>query len=107
MNTVSIILFHGSGSGDFELESLEPIADSDNCRDQVRSLLRVRKDQQALQLLSRYSFELRPASNHFNDEFHVLHAFVSLKLYEEARQYDSSVANRSAFARIARAFTEV
>lgn len=104
---MSIVLFHGSGSGDFELQSLQAAGGFAEVRSNVSNLLRARGDKLALDLLARYPFELLPASNHFNDEFHVLHAFVSLSLYEEARSQRTVGDNKRAFARIAETFAEL
>jgi len=104
---VSIVLYHGSGAGDFELRSLEGSPGFAALKSIVRDLLQARGDQQALDLLARYPFDLLTASNHFNDDFDVLHAFVPIDLYEDARLRGTSVANRGAFYRIAETFTEV
>jgi hypothetical protein len=102
---LSIVIYNAGRSGDFQLESLDSIAAFDELRTNVRDLLRSRRQEAALRLLSRFPFELLPASNYFNDEFHVLHADVSLELYEEARMM--SVAERAAAAEVAQTFTEL
>lgn len=97
----------GSGAGDFVLESTMPISGFDDLKEGVLELLKARDDKRAIELLLQYPFNLCAATNHFNDEFYVLHAYVPVALYEDARLHGTSVANRAAFSRIAKTFTEV
>lgn len=82
-----ITLYHGSGAQDFELfgDSLEP----DELRRlllNARRLLSARGQNQAIALLESGPFEIVSATNHFNDDFHVLVAQVPLIEYEEYRK---------------------
>ena len=104
---MSLVLFHGSGAGDFVLESTTSLPAFEDLKESVLELLKARGDTHAIELLSKYPFNLCAATNHFNDEFCVLHASVPVGLYEEARLRGTSAANRGAFLRIANTFTEI
>jgi len=104
---VSVVLYHGSGAGDFSLEVLTAANRLSHYRRNVSDLLSARRQQRALDLLQRFPWELREASNFFGDDFSVLHATVPLKPYEEARQLASDAADKIAFRQIADTFSEL
>ena len=79
----TVILHHGSGAGDFSIvdAALSEEAAGDIFLN-VRRLLSARDQNDALSLLEDESFAIYPATNDFNDEFHVLFATVPLERYE-------------------------
>jgi len=101
----AIVLHHGSGASDFEC--VGPAWDTSQTRRlffNVRRLLSVRGQQDALTLLDAIPFSIYPATNHFNDEFHVLHAELPLTEYEPLRLIQQE--KRRAAAEIAAAVSE-
>jgi hypothetical protein len=102
---MSVVLYTAGKATDFQLESADRVANFDKLRSNVRDLLRSRGNNEAIRLLSQFPFRLMQASNHFNDEFDVLHADVPLALYEQARLM--SPADRLAVAQIAGTFDEL
>ena len=102
----SIVLHHGSGASDFEL--VGPAWDESETRSlmfNVRRLLEIRGQRAALALLDAIPFSIFPATNHFNDEFEVLHAELPLVEYEALRL--SQKEKRSAAREIAETISEV
>jgi len=102
---MSLVIYSAGKPTDFQLESADSAASFDKLRANVRDLLRSRGNSEAVRLLSQFPFRLLQASNHFNDEFEVLHADVPLALYEQARLM--SPADRLAVAQIAKTFDEL
>lgn len=102
---MGLILFQAGRAGDFELQGF--FSGWERLEKNLRDLLRVRDRVRALELLSLLPFELLEATNHFNDEFHVLHASVPVDLYEEARRISESRTDRQEFAHIAETITEI
>lgn len=88
---MSVILYHGSGAGDFSLDVLAAANCLNHYRRNVSDLLSARGHTRALELFQRFPWQLREASNLFGDDFSVLHATVPLKLYEYARQLASAM----------------
>src|ERR1035437_5591221 len=82
----TITLHHGTGATDFDIDGPPVDAPSRNkILLNARRLLTVRKEHEALALLDAARFEILPAVNHWNDNFHVLHATVEITRYEEFR----------------------
>jgi hypothetical protein len=101
---MSVILYHAGGAGDFEINAEGSFS---QLKTNVQDLLRVRGKNRALELLARFPFDLCDASNHFNDDFSILHAAVPLQLYEEARKFAGSAYDQSALRDIAETTTEI
>ncbi|MDD3950454.1 MAG: toll/interleukin-1 receptor domain-containing protein [Desulfobacterales bacterium] len=100
-----VILYHGAGAQDFEV--LGPsweTAESSRLLFNVKRLLTVRGQTDAVLLLDSLPFVISPATNHFNDDFHVLHAQLPLLEYEAVRI--SQGEKRHAAAQIAKAISE-
>jgi hypothetical protein len=104
---VSVVLYHGSGAGDFSLEVLTAANSLSRYKRNVSDLLSARGQTRALELFQRFPWQLREASNFFGDEFSVLHATAPLKLYEEARQLASIATEKVAFRQVADTFSEL
>lgn len=81
-----VVLHHSSGAGDFEILG-DPIDPGESRRflSNARRLLHARGQSDAIDVLDLAQFAIFPATNHFNDDFHVLHADVSLPDYEAVR----------------------
>ena len=100
-----VILYHGTGALDFEV--LGASWGNDESRRllfNVKRLLTVRGQTDAVVLLDSIPFVISPATNHFNDDFHVLHAQLPLVEYEAVRL--SQDEKRHAAAQIAEAIPE-
>lgn len=104
---MSVILFYGGGAGDFNLDELSSSDGLGQYKHNVSDLLRVRGHHLALDLFSKLPWQLRSASNWFNDEFSVLHATVGLQEYEQARTFSESPEHKMAFRHIAETITEI
>lgn len=104
---MSIVLYHGSGAGDFTVHVLEEANGLAYYQHNVSDLLDVRGHGLAVQLFNGIPWELREASNYFNDEFSVLYAIVGLQQYEQLRGFEESPAHKTAFRQIAETLTEV
>lgn len=70
-------------------------------------LLRTRGEARAADLLTSIGFRIVEATNHFNDDFCVLHAVVPLEHYERIRLRQGDVAEREAYRAIASTVTEL
>ena len=70
----------------------------------VRRLLTFRGQNEAVALLEAMPFSIFPATNHFNDEFHILRAELPLAEYEAARLTQN--AKRHAAGQVADAISE-
>lgn len=102
-----IVLYRGSGSGDFEL--LGPALSSDGWQRLTRNacrLLELRGQSKAAELLRSFPFEVMDATNHFGDDFSVLHATVPLEQYVNAEAYRDR-EGKAAFQQIAATITEL
>ncbi|NVM23662.1 MAG: toll/interleukin-1 receptor domain-containing protein [Desulfobacterales bacterium] len=87
-----VVLHHGTGAQDFTIEG--PSFPSDEAEEpfvNARRLLAARRQEGALDLLRSVPFEIYPATNFFNDEFHVLYADVPLMEYERFRDTRQSL----------------
>lgn len=82
-----VVLHHGSGAGDFEIvgDPIDP-GESQRFLSNARRLLHARGQRDAIDVLDLARFAIFPATNHFNDDFHVLHADVPLPDYEAVRR---------------------
>jgi hypothetical protein len=60
---VSVILYHGSGAGDFSLENVTADNGLSPYRHNVSDLLRARGQLRALELFKRFPWESTPASS--------------------------------------------
>src|SRR5207248_8723920 len=98
---MSIVLYQGSGSSDFNINDPTTGTHLRQYQHNVSDLLRIRGHHLAVELFSRFPWELLEASNHFNDDFLVLRATVGLEQYEEARVFATTTEYGSAFRQIA------
>lgn len=104
---MSIVLYQGSGSGDFNVDEATSGNHLPQYKQNVSDLLRIRGHHLALELFSRFPWELLEASNHFNDDFLVLRATVGLEQYEKARVFSTLPEHGSAFRQIAATISEI
>jgi|GEM_PF-2500757 len=83
----TVILHHGTGTQDFAIEG-PPISEQERSELFVNAqrLLGARGLEEARGLLQEAAFDIYPATNHFNDDFHVLYAEVPLSEYEAFRE---------------------
>ena len=90
----TVILHHGTGAQDFALEG-PPISQQDKSEVIVnaRRILMARDRAEALDLLQRVPFDIYPATNHFNDEFHVLYSEVPFFEYEALRKEQTALSS--------------
>jgi hypothetical protein len=103
-----ITLYLGSGAGDFEiLPGGLPAAETQALLSKVIRVLRVRGEERAVEILTASTFEIDEATNHFNDDFHVLRTVVPLARYEELRSTQSDPEMRAAFRVIAEVIGEL
>ena len=81
-----VVLHHGSGAGDFEIvgDPIDPV-ESRRFLSNARRLLHARGQSDAIDVLELAQFAVFPATNHFNDDFYVLHAEIPLPEYEAVR----------------------
>jgi len=74
-----IQLYHAGGAGDFTI--LQDGLSHDQCRvlfENAARLLTARSQARAAEILRSVPFRVVAATNHFNDEFSMLHAVVPL-----------------------------
>lgn len=103
-----IVLYSGSGSGDFELiGTAYDDASFRNLKQNAIAVLNARGERRGAELISAYPFTISNAFNHFNDEFCVLHATVCLERYEAARNMAAARSDRTAFAKVAEVMNEI
>jgi hypothetical protein len=103
-----IQLYQAGGSGDFTL--LQDGPSHEQCRLIFRNaarLLAARSQTEAAELLRTIPFQIVEATNHFNDEFSVLHAVVPLAEYERLRQEALDMETRAAFRQVGEVLTEL
>ena len=82
-----IQLYEAGGAGDFTI--LQVALTHDQCRllfENAGRLLTARVEPRATELLRTVPFRVADATNHFNDEFSMLHAVVPLEQYEQLKQ---------------------
>jgi hypothetical protein len=82
-----IQLYQAGGAGDFAI--LQDALTHDQCRllfENAGRLLNARAHSRAAELLRAVPFRVADATNHFNDEFSLLHAVVPLAEYEQLRR---------------------
>jgi hypothetical protein len=103
-----IQLYQAGGSGDFALLQQEP--SQERCRiifQNAARLLSARSHARAAEYIRNIPFHIFEATNHFNDEFSVLHAVVPLTEYEGLRQAALDQQERLAFKQIAEVLMEL
>jgi hypothetical protein len=103
-----IILFsQRSGAGDFEL--LHPAAPGEfvDPRENGARLLESRGFPEAAEILRSPKLELMEATNHFGDDFNVLHEMVDLAEYEKLRKQADTITSRLIFSKIAGTVSEI
>jgi hypothetical protein len=103
-----IQLYEAGGAGDFTI--LQDALTHDQCRllfENAGRLLAARAERRAAELLRTVPFRIADATNHFNDEFSMLHAVVPLKQYEELRRGQHHPVDRQAFRQIAEVLSEL
>ena len=100
-------LYSAGGAGDFELlgEALDSVEQEKFLRD-VGSVLVSRRNTMAAEKLKEIRFKLYTGTNHFNDDFNVLYAEVSLNQYEELRRQIQDRDGKNVFRKIALVATE-
>ena len=103
-----ITLYHGSGAQDFQIlgDAIDE-REHESLMLNVRQILRARGYDRAVQHLERVAFRVAEATNHFNDEFRVLFAYVPLQEYEVFRVIAIEPDVSKSFQQIAEAFTEI
>jgi hypothetical protein len=103
-----IQLYQGSGAGDFSI--LQDGLTDEQCRvlfENAARLLNARSQARAAEILRSVPFRLFHATNHFSDEFSMLHAVVPLDEYERLRRGQQDSAERQAFGHIAEVLSEL
>ncbi|QXE89176.1 abortive infection family protein [Geomonas subterranea] len=102
------ILFHGGGASLTELNSPSLVEEEWNkLRSAAGRLLSARGDVKASEILERYPFQLLDGTNHFGDEFSVLHATVSLDQYVELGEIHAVPEIRESFRHIGSTISEI
>jgi len=89
-----IQLYQAGGAGDFTI--LQDALTHEQCRllfENAGRVLTARTEPRATELLRTVPFRLADATNHFNDEFSMLHAVVSLEQYEQLRRGQACFSN--------------
>jgi hypothetical protein len=104
---MSIVLYHRGGAQDFDTCGANSTNLLGKYNHNASDLLRIRGHRLALELFSRFPWDLREATNSNGDDFSVLYATVGLQLYEEARSFSELPEHRSAFRQIAETVTEI
>lgn len=104
---MSIVLYHGGGARDFNVSEANSTDRLGKYKHNASDLLRIRGHRLALELFSRFPWEMLDATNDFNDDFSVLYATVGLQQYEEARSFSESPEHKAAFRQIAETVTEI
>jgi hypothetical protein len=103
-----IQLYSGGGSSGIQLlDRQSAFAEWDQLRRNVERLLRVRKQDQAAELIQKTPFEIWNGTNFFNDEFSVLYLGVSPEKYAEFEALKSDRAIMLAIRQIAETLTEI
>jgi hypothetical protein len=103
-----ITLYHGSGAQDFDiLDDAFDDRQHEVLMLNARQLLRARGETLAAHYLERIPFRVVEGTNFFNDNFHLLIAWLPLTEYEEFRNTANQSHIRSAFRQIAEVLTEI
>jgi hypothetical protein len=103
-----IVLYHGSGTGAFEvIGDPMPTDEWEALRSSACRLLRARKDGPAADLLAASPLRLFDGTNAFGDEFCLLYLLGTLEQYVTYGEQFENPELRSAYARIARVLTEI
>lgn len=103
-----IYLHYGSGAGDFEVvaDGLPP-AEWARVRGAARRLLEARGDAEAAEALGSLLFRPFEGTNHFNDDFALLLATVSIERYAELEHLPKDPIIRSRYHSVADTLAEV
>lgn len=103
-----IRFYTGSGAGGFSLHD-KPLdtAAWERISTSASRLMRSRDQDQAAQLLETIPFQLYNATNHFNDEFCVLHTTVPMERYVELSELGADVEVKQNFKRVASTLEEI
>jgi hypothetical protein len=100
-------LYKSGGAGDFTI--LQDGLTHDQCRvlfENAARLLSARSHVRAAEILHSVPFRVVDATNHFNDEFSMLHAVVPLEEYERLR-HSIDTGDRQAYGQIAEVLAEL
>ena len=103
-----IHLYKAGGATDFTM--LQAGLHPDRCQVLLANttrLLTARNQSTAAEILRSTPFRIVEATNHFNDDFSILHAVVSLSDYERLRNSQPDPAQQEAFRQIAGALNEL
>ena len=102
-----IQLYETGGASDFTI--LQDGLSHDKCRvlfENAARLLTTRSQSRAAEILRSVPFRVVDATNHFNDEFSILHAEVPLTEYERLRR-SPATGDEQAYEQIAQVLTEL
>jgi hypothetical protein len=102
-----IKLYETGGADDFTI--LQDGLSHDQCRvlfENAARLLTTRSQARAAEILRSVPFRVVDATNHFNDEFSILHAEVPLTEYERLRR-SPDTGDKQAYGQIAQVLTEL
>lgn len=102
-----IQLYSAGGAGDFTI--LQDCLTHDQCRvlfENAARLLDARSQSHAAEILRSVPFRVVEATNHFNDEFSMLHAVVPLQEYERLRR-PQDPRDHDAYEKIVEVFAEL
>ncbi len=103
-----ITLYYGTGARDFRVlgPALHPDEWAEVKNAAVR-LLRARGKEKAAEYLAHYAFQLANGTNHFGDEFTVLHVTLPLNEYAAIAELEPRPAPQAAFKDIAATIEEI
>ncbi|MCL5745195.1 MAG: toll/interleukin-1 receptor domain-containing protein [Acidobacteria bacterium] len=103
-----IVLHHTGGARDFSIVGIGSSPDDfRKLKYNVLRLLHSRNQHSAAKILESISFEPLDATNHFGDEFSILHASLPLAQYEQLRHQREQPEARAAFSQMTDAFGEL
>ena len=103
-----ILLYQAGGASDFTI--LQDGLTHDQCGvlfENAARLLSARSQARAAEMLRSVPFRVVEATNHFNDEFSMLHAVVPLEEYERLRRSQQDPAEGQAFGQVAEVLSEL
>lgn len=103
-----IQLYRASGASDFTI--LQDGLTHDQCRvlfENAARLLLARSRIRPAEILRSVPFRVAEATNHFNDEFSILHAVVPLEEYEQLRHSQEDQLEQQAFQQVAEVLCEL
>jgi hypothetical protein len=101
-----IYLYEGSGAKGYDVIDM-PSPEWPQLRDTAGELLRLTGKGRAANLLLRHPFQCMEATNHFNDEFSVLHIDCPPAEYVKFAKYKADPEAKADFKDIAEAITEL